>query len=67
MHHDDPQPANFQLVDGKIVVLDLERVMFDLSSDANALFMSTNIGDLADRYRDIQASYRREGWLEGAE
>jgi hypothetical protein len=66
VQHDDPQPANFQLVDGKIMVLDLERVMFDLSADEKACFMSTNIGDIASRYRDIQAFYRREGWLEAA-
>lgn len=66
VHHDDPQPANFHLVDGKIMVLDLERVMFDLSADAKAYFMSTNIGDLASRYRDIQAFYRHGSLLEGA-
>jgi hypothetical protein len=40
--------------------------MFDLSADENAHFMSTNIWDIASRYMEIQAFYRREGWLEAA-
>jgi tRNA A-37 threonylcarbamoyl transferase component Bud32 len=66
VHHDDPQPANFQLVDGKIMVLDLERVMFDLSADDMGYFLKTNIEDLAIRYRDMQVYYRHEGLLEAA-
>ncbi|KAK4032347.1 lipopolysaccharide core heptose(II) kinase RfaY [Parachaetomium inaequale] len=66
VHHDDPQPANFQHVDGKIMVLDLERVMFNLSADDMGYFLKTNIEDLAIRYRDMQVNYRHEGLLEAA-
>jgi hypothetical protein len=38
----------------------------DLSADEKAHFMSTNIGDLASRYMNMQAFYRREGLLEAA-
>jgi hypothetical protein len=66
VHHDDPHPSNFQLVDGKTMVLDLERVMFGLSAKENVFFMGTNIWDIADRYRGLQAYYRYEGLLEAA-
>jgi hypothetical protein len=64
VQHDDPNVGNFQLVDGKIVALDLERVMFDLSEDDNDYFTTTKIEELAIRYRGMQVYYRREGFLE---
>ncbi|GAB1309939.1 hypothetical protein MFIFM68171_00149 [Madurella fahalii] len=66
VHHDDPQLGNFQFLDGRIMVLDLERVMFDLSLDDNAFYMKTSIEELAIRYRDRQAYFRRNGFLEAA-
>lgn len=66
VHHDDPQLGNFQLVDGRIMALDFERAALDLSADDRDFFMKTNIWDLADRYRDAQVYYRREGLLEAA-
>ncbi|KAK4235943.1 lipopolysaccharide core heptose(II) kinase RfaY [Achaetomium macrosporum] len=63
---DDPQLGNFQLVDGKIMVLDFERVMFDLSEDDNAHFMKVNSEDLALRYVDMQEYYLHQGSLEAA-
>lgn len=66
IHHDDPHPSNFQLVDGKLMVLDLERVSFGLPADRNALFMASNIWDIAYRYQGLQVYYRLEGLLEAA-
>lgn len=66
VHHDDPQLGNFQLVDGKVMALDLERVMFDLPSDDNAFYMKTSIEELAIGYRDMRAYFRRNGFLEAA-
>lgn len=63
---DDPQPGNFQLLEGKIMMLDLERVMFDRSAEDNAFFMKTDIEELAARYRALQAFFRFEGLLEAA-
>ncbi|KXX81130.1 Lipopolysaccharide core heptose(II) kinase RfaY [Madurella mycetomatis] len=66
VHHDDPNLSNFQLVNGKIMVLDLESAVFDFSVDDQAFFMKTNIWDLAHRYRSMQAYYLRDGSLEAA-
>ncbi|KAL2255334.1 hypothetical protein VTK26DRAFT_3587 [Humicola hyalothermophila] len=66
VHHEDPHLGNFQLVDGKMMVLDFERVAFHLSPEARIFFMKTNIWDLADRYLDAQVYYRHEGLLEAA-
>ncbi|GAB1312013.1 Lipopolysaccharide core heptose(II) kinase RfaY [Madurella fahalii] len=66
VHHDDPNLSNFQLVNGKIIVLDLESAVFDLSIDDQAFFMRTNIWDLAYKYRHMQAYYLRDGSLEAA-
>jgi len=66
VHHDDPNLANFQLVNGNIMVLDLESAVFDLSADDQAFFMKTNIWDLAYRYCHMQAYYLHDGSLEAA-
>ncbi|KAL2166192.1 hypothetical protein VTG60DRAFT_3152 [Thermothelomyces hinnuleus] len=50
VHHSDPHPANYQLVDGKLMALDLEYVEWDLPDEKNILFMRTNIYDLSTRY-----------------
>jgi aminoglycoside phosphotransferase family enzyme len=65
--HGDPNLSNFQLVDGKIMALDLENIEFGLSADDLEHFMKTNIWDLAYRYCSMQAYYRHEGSLEAAE
>jgi RIO-like serine/threonine protein kinase len=67
VHHDDPSLSNFLLVDdGKIMVLDLESAVFDLSTDDQALFLKTSVEHLAGRYRSMQAYYRNDGSLEAA-
>lgn len=66
VHYDDPHPINFQLVDGKIMALDFERVSFDLSTEDNELFMKLNVEDLASRYRRLQVYFWRGGLLEAA-
>ncbi len=38
VHHGDPNLSNFQLVDGKLMVLDLESTVFDLPADARPSF-----------------------------
>ena len=54
------------LIDGKIMVLDLESAVFDLSADDQAFFLKTSVEHLADSYRSMQAYYRNEGSLEAA-
>jgi hypothetical protein len=66
VHYDDPNLSNFQIVNGKIMVLDLESAVFDLSADAQAFFLKTSIECLAGRYRSMQAYYRHDGLLEAA-
>lgn len=66
VHHEDPHLGNFQLVDGRIMVMDFESVMFYPSEDDKAFFMKTNIEHLADRYLRAQVYYRHEGLLEAA-
>ncbi|KAK3356300.1 hypothetical protein B0T25DRAFT_474174 [Lasiosphaeria hispida] len=66
VHHDDPNLSNFQLVNGKIMVLDLESAVFGLSANDQAFFMKTSIECLAGRYRSMQAYYRHDGSLEAA-
>ena len=63
---EDPQPSNFQLLPGKIMALDFERVAFDKSADDMAFSMKLNIEDLAARYRQMQAFFRHEGMLQAA-
>jgi len=66
VHHDDPNLSNFQLVDDKkIMVMDLESAVFDLSTDEQAFFTKTSIERLAGSYLRMQVYYRREGSLEG--
>jgi hypothetical protein len=57
---------NFQLVDGRFMVLDFERVEFDLSEDDMEHFLKTSVVDMAYRYRERQAYHRRQGALEAA-
>jgi tRNA A-37 threonylcarbamoyl transferase component Bud32 len=61
VHHDDPNLSNFHLINGKIMVLDLESAEFDLSADKQAHFMKTSIEHLAGRYRSMQAYYGQDG------
>jgi len=66
VHHDDPNLSNFQLVgDKKIMVMDLESAVFDLSADEQAFFTKTSIERLAGSYLRMQVYYRQEGSLEG--
>jgi hypothetical protein len=66
VHHDDPNSANCQLVNGNIMVLDFESAVFDLSVDDLAFFIKTNIWDLGYRYRHTQQYYLHDGPLEAA-
>jgi hypothetical protein len=66
VHYDDPNLSNFQLVNGKVMVLDLESAVFDLSADGQAFFLKTSIECLAGRYRSMQAYYWHDGLLEAA-
>jgi RIO-like serine/threonine protein kinase len=67
VHHDDPNLSNLLLAgDGKILVLDLESAVFDLSADDQAFFLKTSVEHLAGRYRSMQAYYRNNGSLEAA-
>ncbi|KAK4236867.1 lipopolysaccharide core heptose(II) kinase RfaY [Achaetomium macrosporum] len=66
VHHEDPHMENFQLVDGRIMALDFERVEFDLSEDDMEHFLKTSVVDMAYRYRSMQAYHRRQGALEAA-
>lgn len=68
VHHDDPQLGNFRLVDGgsRIIAVDLEMVAFDRSAEENAFFLKTSILQLASRYQEMRAGFRREGLLVAA-
>lgn len=66
VQYDDPNLLNFVLVDGRIMVLDLESVIFDSSDRDIAVFTKQSIQGLAGRYTSMQAFYRHEGFLEGA-
>ncbi|KAK3336913.1 hypothetical protein B0T19DRAFT_410940 [Cercophora scortea] len=65
--HEDPNLSNFQLVNGKIMVMDLEEVEYGLSADDKVHAMVMNIRELAGRYRSMQAYYRHDGSLEADE
>ena len=65
-YHGDANLSNFHLVNGKIMALDLESVVFELSMDELVRYMASDIWDLAYRYRSMQAHYRHEGSLEAA-
>ena len=65
VQYDDPNLSNFVLVDGRMMVLDLESAVFDSSDHDMALF-TLDIQELARRYRSMQAYYQHEGLLEAA-
>ncbi len=60
----DLQMGNFQLVDGKLLVMDFERVEFDLSLDRHTHFMASQIEQLVENYRNMQLRYKSDGLLE---
>jgi predicted unusual protein kinase regulating ubiquinone biosynthesis (AarF/ABC1/UbiB family) len=64
--HGDPHPGNFQLLDGKLVVLDLEQIEFDMPAEEQDLFLKLSIGNVLDRYRWLQAGFRAQGLLVAA-
>jgi hypothetical protein len=66
VQYDDPNLSNFVLVDGRMMVLDLESAVFDSSDHDLALFTKLSIQGLARRYTSMQAYYRHEGSLEAA-
>ena len=66
VHQDDSNLSNFRLVDGRIMMLDLESAVFHYSADDLAFFMASSIGHLADNYVSMQAYYRHDGSLEAA-
>jgi hypothetical protein len=66
VHQDDANLSNFQLVDGKIKVLDLESAVFHYPADRRAAFLASNVRHLAEHYLSMQAYYRHEGSLEAA-
>ncbi|KAL2163216.1 hypothetical protein VTH06DRAFT_5272 [Thermothelomyces fergusii] len=67
IHHSDPHPSNYQLVDGRLMILDLEIIEWDRPDEDNIKSMLSNIYDLAYRYKSLQRFYYRgEGWLEPA-
>jgi hypothetical protein len=54
-------------LDGKLMVLDLEHVEFDImSAEEHDLFLKLNIGNVADSYRCLQAGFRAQGLLVAA-
>jgi hypothetical protein len=66
VHQDDANLSNFQLVDGKIKVLDLESAVFHYSADQRATFLASSVRHLAKHYLSMQAYYRDQGSLEAA-
>ncbi|KAH6619575.1 hypothetical protein B0J18DRAFT_434447 [Chaetomium sp. MPI-SDFR-AT-0129] len=66
VHQDDANLLNFQLVAGKIKVLDLESVVFHYSADQRAFFIVSSIHHLASQYLSMRAHYshRYQGYLE---
>ncbi|KAH6628834.1 hypothetical protein F5144DRAFT_622617 [Chaetomium tenue] len=66
VHQDDANLSNFQLVDGKIKVLDLESAVFHYSADQRATFLGSSVRHLAKHYLSMQAYYRHQGSLEAA-
>ncbi len=63
---DDTNLSNFQLVDGRIMMMDLESAVFCYTADQRDRYLASNIGHLADMYRGMQAYYRFDGFLEAA-
>lgn len=66
VQYDDPNLSNFVLVDGRMMVLDLESAVFDSSDHDMALFTKLDVQELARRYTLMQVHYRHEGSLEAA-
>ena len=66
VHPDDNNLSNFQLADGKIKVLDLESVEFDLPADKQIQPEGTDIWDIVYKYRNMQAYHWHNGSLEVA-
>jgi hypothetical protein len=63
---DDTNLSNFQLVDGRMMMMDLESAVFRYSADQRERFLASNIEHLAGMYRGMQAYYRFDGFLEAA-
>lgn len=66
VHHDDPKLEHFRLVNGKLMVLDFERVAFDQSTEEHANLMAAHVDDLATQYQSIRPSLQNNGLLEAA-
>ena len=66
VHQDDANLSNFQLVDGRLMVMDLESVVLDYTADQRAFFMASSIELLAEHYLSMQAYYRHDRALEAA-
>lgn len=66
VHHDDPNLSNFHLVDGRVMVLDLESADFTFSVNQRALYLMACVQHLASMYLKMQVFYRHEGALEAA-
>lgn len=66
VHQDDANLSNFQLVDGKIKVLDFESAVFHYSADQRVHFITSSVRHLARHYLSMQVYYRHEGSLEAA-
>lgn len=66
VHQDDANLSNFQLVDGRIKVLDLESAVFHYSAEQRATFLGSSVRHLAKHYLSMQAYYRHQGLLEAA-
>jgi tRNA A-37 threonylcarbamoyl transferase component Bud32 len=61
VHQSDPQLGNFRLIDTKLMAIDFEWAEFDLSAEKKALFIKTNVEEMADRYQTL----RRSEWIAG--
>lgn len=66
VHPSDIQLRNFHLVRGKLMVLDLELVEWDMSPELNTHHLVCQIYELAERYQERRAYFRRHGLLEAA-
>jgi hypothetical protein len=66
VYQDDANLSNFQLMDGKIKVLDLESAVFHYSADQRVTFLASSVRHLAKNYLSMQAYYRDQGSLEAA-
>ncbi|KAI1169735.1 hypothetical protein F4777DRAFT_572008 [Nemania sp. FL0916] len=63
VHQLDPNPGNYQLVDGKLKALDFGDVDFGLSADHKEFFLTTRISSILRYYRDMQRFYEYQGKL----